>query len=251
MNIKNNQTATFRRAVLGAFLLLLATLAPSRVAAFDFDTAKTFEENFREVHSFNNKKLSWDKFGKGMKTMPPMSATYIYDTTPADASAGTQNTFAVSQTDTLSVTVSLAMGTPKSSIGIYLIDPANERKGLLALYNVDNDGGDDVIRFVSNAIPVTGGAGGVDKAESHKSPGIASNETGTLILTYGIDERTKGVMTLKMLNSEGKEVHSVRHTVKEFRDPLTPVEVGIRVAAQNGQGVYVLKSFVAVIDSAR
>ncbi|WP_145928655.1 hypothetical protein OH491_02260 [Termitidicoccus mucosus] len=250
MNIKNNQTATFRRAVLGAFLLL-ATLAPSRVAAFEFDTAKTFGENFREVHSFNNKKLSWDKAGKDMKAMPPMSATYIYDTTPADAAAGTQNTFAVSQADTLTVKVSLAMGTAKSSIGIYLIDPANERKGLLALYNVDNDGGDDVIRFVSNAIPVTGGAGGVDRAENHKSPGIAPNETGTLVLTYGIDAQNKGVMTLKMLNSEGREVHSASHTVKEFRTPLSPVEVGLRVAAQNGQGVYVLKSFEAAIGPAR
>ncbi|MDR2675300.1 MAG: hypothetical protein LBC18_10685 [Opitutaceae bacterium] len=250
MNIKNNLTASRRRAALGA-LLLLAALAPPRMAAFDFGTAQTFGENFREAQSSNHKKLSWDKAGKSMKAPPPVSATYIYDTTPADASAATQNTFAVSQTDTLTVRVTFAAGTPRSSIGIYLIDPADERNGLLALYNVDNDGGDDVIRFVSNAMPATGGAGGVDKAEKYKSPGIAPDETGTLVLTYGIDAENKGVMTLRMLNGAGVEAHSASHTVKAFRNPLAPVAVGLRVSAQNGRGAWLLKSFEAAAGPAR
>lgn len=235
-----------------AMVLALSAVSTSMQAAegIVFDSAKTFAANFRTSLKTGEKKWRWNESEKSIKIAPVASGVYIYDRTPSDSSEETHTTFSVSAANKFTVRIPFSMGTAKSSLGIYIIDPEYENRGYLALYNINNSGADDLIRFVTNAMPATGGAGGMEKAENFYSPGIDINERGTLVFTYSIAEKGMGTMTLAILNAKGEQVHFAGYEMANIRKPLKTFEVGFRFAVQNGQGDYTLYGFAPSIAAA-
>lgn len=225
-----------------ALVALAAVFALPSLRAFDFVAADTFSKNFRQLQKTGNSAWSWDKSTRSMKISPVVSGAYLYTDNPASENAPIR--FTVSATETLTVKIPLAIGTPKSSIGIYIIDATSKNKGYLALYNLDNAGTDDAIRFVTDGMPYTSGAGSIAKAESHNAPGLGLGEPGTLVLTYALDAKNKGVMTLTMLDDKGQKVHSASHAVSD-KKPHANIAIGLRIAAQAGKGEFILKGFEA------
>ncbi|AWI08131.1 hypothetical protein [Ereboglobus luteus] len=218
----------------------------STAHAFTFDSENVFSANFREMKKSGNTAWKWDSSSKSMRISPVASGAYAHAKSAADASKPAQTTFTVSEGETLSVEIGFSAGTPRSSLGIYIIDPKNENKGYLALYNIDNTGNDDLLRFVTNAAPLTSGAGGISKAKGFSAPGLELGEKATLRFTYGIKDK-KGVMTLAVSNGAGVQVHSASYRMTEVGKPLTTFEIGFRYAAQNGKGDFVINNFDASV----
>lgn len=240
----------FAHSLRSCLPIVALALICSTAHAFEFDSENVFPGNFRAMQKSGNTSWKWDSSVKCMKISPIASGAYVHDKSAADASKTSQTTFTVSENETLTVQIGFSAGTPRSSLGIYIIDPKNENKGYLALYNINNTGNDDLIRFVTNAAPLSSGAGGISKVENFSAPGLELGEKATLRFTYEIKNK-KGSMTLAVSNGAGAQVHSASYRMTEVGKPLTTFEIGFRYAAQNGKGDFVINNFDASVAQSK
>ncbi len=124
--------------------------------------------------------------------------TTVYDTTPANATV--RDTFAAGVTIELDARLSRS----GQSIGIYLIDgdAAAENSAYLALFNVDQSGSNDLIRFSSNANPSSSTSTNTGTLTGDISGNSGYNNSATdfvhLTLTYNIDDQNRPVLDLRV-----------------------------------------------------
>lgn len=139
-------------------LSLVASSACGQVL-LDFETSTDLSGNFRSLASGSavqtangagNDYIIADRTGSQSGT------TLLYDTTPGDATNGTQSVFAASG---LTVSFDFVLQSPGSSIGLWFADPTNLSNNILALVNLDNSGTNDLFRFYRNGNLGTTGVG--------------------------------------------------------------------------------------------
>lgn len=142
-------------AVLAACFLFSAVADPAgaTLIQFDFETGGQWGSNFRQISSDTGQALQSSNGGANdlvmfdsLASVNNFSITYVYDTTPADSTAGTQSSFNLTNGD-FTVSVDLASASAASSFGIYFADAANNNNNLLALFNIDISGSTDRFRF--------------------------------------------------------------------------------------------------------
>lgn len=171
--------------------------APAAAAVLTFETPGEYDANFREIHA--GPETSQTNNGAAndfvVKTQDPSTNTAtvaVFDTTPADDVVKSQ--FA----SPVTVTFDARVANASSSVGIYIVNPANDDQGLLALFNVDDSGagGQDRIRFWTGANPDTSGAGStVDTLSGNAGVTAGSGAFFPMSLTYSVSGSTP-TMTL-------------------------------------------------------
>ena len=130
----------------------------------DFETAGQLSANFRNLGtgtssltqssngaandfvSVNNTNATQFSFG---------ALGLLYDTTPADTTAGTQSAFTT--TSPLTVSVDFRAAVASTSIGVYFADANNTSNNVLALFNVDTSGNNDQLRFFRDGVVTSAG----------------------------------------------------------------------------------------------
>ena len=118
---------------------------------FDFETAGQFTANFQtppnvsgtRVLAQTNNGAANDTLRFEDTTATIQGVTAVYDTTPADTTAGTATSVAATRFEVAFTLTGTASG---SSYGIHLIDIANSANNTLALFNLVAGTG-DTIRF--------------------------------------------------------------------------------------------------------
>jgi hypothetical protein len=158
------------------------------------------------------------------------SASLVYDAN--GAGAGISN-FAVSQSSSLTVSLDLAC-TTNNSLGIYIINAANETQGYLAILNVNSSGANDQLRFANNAVPTTAGAGTLvngsfaNNADLGYAPQASPfSSFKNLTLNYSINGSSNPVLTFY----NGATLLS---TLTLSGTAFTDVEVGLRFNSNFG-----------------
>jgi hypothetical protein len=212
--------------VLGFVLLGIGGAARADVmtnVVFDFETPGQFAGNYRKI--FGN--------GTPVQTGPTVDNDYVtqtgttnftslYDTTPADGTEKTTVTLTLGSS--VSFSADLRFATATSSFGVVVVDANNEGAGYLALLNIDQTGTDELIRFSSNAVPNTGGAGTLVTGAT--GDGTALGQFSNVVFTYGIDANNHPVLSITA-GSLG-----ATHTFDTITTPLTNVQLGVRSSSQ-------------------
>ncbi len=170
-----------------------------RAALVDFETAGDLTNNFRQSTGDANVAQTADAAGNDYVTVNNQQTanagkSFLYDTTPADATSGTASTFS----STNPITVSYAFqagttGTSTNSFGVYIIDPTNETtNSLLALLNVDASATNERIRFFKDGNWSTSSAGTQVGSNNDSSSSIVAvgDPFKTLTLTYSVSGTT-------------------------------------------------------------
>ena len=212
-----------RLGILAAVGAALLSAEAQAATMFDFEAAGQYAGNFRKIAGPGNPTQTGPTVDNDYVTLTGTSNfTSVFDTSPAD---GTEKTvFAVSPGSPLTFSADLSFATATSSFGVYIVDAANEGAGYLALLNFNQSASNELIRFASNAIPNTGGAGTLVTGES--ADVIAANQFANAVFTYSIDENNHPVLSV----TAGSLSDSI--TFDTITNPLTNVEVGIRVSSQ-------------------
>jgi hypothetical protein len=214
----------FAAAVVGAAVLASGTVAHA-VTVLDFETAGQFTGNFRKVSGPGNGAQTGPAAGNDYVNLAGTSNfTSIYDTTPADAAE--QTVFSVAQGSPVSVTTDVRFTSATSSFGVYFVDPTNEANAYLALLNFDQTSSSELVRFASNGVPTTGGAGTLVTGTPSPGDVVASGQFATATFTYAIDAANHPVLSVTV----GSATSST--TFDTITSPLTTVELAIRDSAQ-------------------
>lgn len=167
-------------------------------------------------------------------------ATYIYDTTPADGTT-TQNTFTVSGENPFSFSMDFVMGKTGSSLGVYIVDPSDETKGYLALYNItsSSSNANDQLRFTWSCNPSTAAGAnysGLSGNQLSNVSGLAPGDPGTLVFTYGIGDDDKGYMKLDVYKTGDPSLVATCTYAQTTGTPLTTFEIALRLTNGSGAG---------------
>jgi hypothetical protein len=197
---------------------------PGRPSSSISKTAGQYAANFRKIAGPGNPAQTGPTVDNDYVRLSGTSNfTFVIDTTPADANEKT--VFTVSQGNPVTFSADLRFSTATSSFGVYFVDPANEANGYLALLNIDQTGTNELIRFASNGIPNTGGAGTL--VTGGTGDAMALNQFANAFFTYDIDANNHPVLSV----SFGSLTGSV--TFDTITTPLTSVELAIRDSSQN------------------
>jgi hypothetical protein len=192
-----------------AYLLAsLALCASAQAVVVDFSGASDFANNFRLLpfssgHTIAQTGSVLTVTGNNVNTT---AVAYIYDTTPADATPGTQNSFSLQVGESISVSLdigNISANNAGSSIGFYFASPTapGSPGNFLALMNINNSGANEQFRFANNATLSNSSPNG--SAFSAGSPSLA--DTGvtlsdpifrTVTATYLLNSATSVTMTL-------------------------------------------------------
>ncbi|CAM3030970.1 PEP-CTERM sorting domain-containing protein [Rariglobus hedericola] len=135
------------------FLSLAAFTALTAHAqvSLDFETAGQLTDNFRNlgpsnpINTQSSNGVANDYIIHNVPDASVTAAALLYDTTPGDTTTGTQSTFSVSSP--LKIDFDFRATTAGSSIGIIFADSTNASNNMLALFNIDNTGTTDLVRF--------------------------------------------------------------------------------------------------------
>lgn len=177
---------------LRSLLLPLAasfSLTASAQVSLDFETAGQVSGNFRNLgptanntntqsaNSAANDYLIHDITGSAN------AAALLYDTTPGDTTSATQSTFSTSAP--LTVSFDFRAGNATSSVGIIFADSTNASNNVLALFNLDNTGTNDLFRFFKDGTVTTGSitAGTQSGSSTAASSGL---DVGTVFGNYSV-----------------------------------------------------------------
>lgn len=213
-------------AALAAAVLAVGTSAHA-ATLLDFETAGQYANNFRKLTGTGTPTQTGPTADNDFVAMTGTSnLVAVYDTTPADAAQ--KNVFAVSQAAPVTFSADLTFTTGTSSFGVYFVDPSDESKGYLALLNFNQSGTNELIRFSTDAVPNTNGAGtlinGSPAATNIVVGFIPTNAT----FSYAIDESNHPVLSVTV----GSFTSSA--TFSGITTPLTSVELAVRNSVQNG-----------------
>ncbi|MDR1283485.1 MAG: hypothetical protein LBK99_22090 [Opitutaceae bacterium] len=236
--------------ILATVLALLGGIIPPTLSAvtITFDSGDAFFENFR-LFKQNGDNPTYDATNGGMTVPKGNNATYVYDTTPADATKATQDTFTISPNNPFTISTTFVMGYANSSIGIYIVNPANEATGYLALYNINASASKDQLRIATNAIPNITGAGTLIGVTDQD--GLDLNQEGIMKITYGLEaEGTTGYLSIDLYSSAAPETPVYSFTKTAITDPLTTFEIALRFSRQASDNAYVIKNLEMVPELA-
>jgi hypothetical protein len=208
----------------GCVELSLCAAGWARAAVnFDFETPGQFTGNFRvlkgnSVFSQTGPTDANDYLnitGAGISA----NAAIAYDTTPADSTS--INAF----TGPASISADAQFNANDSSLGVYIINAADETKSYLALFNINHTGGNeatDLIRFSSNADASQVGAGTLNAGKTGDA-GFALGVFNPINLQYNVDASNHPVLTLT--------AGSLSDTITfDTLDAFPQYEVGFRVS---------------------
>jgi hypothetical protein len=202
----------------------------------DFETAGQFANNFRTMVNNGSTVLSQTSNGVAndfFTSFGGSNAALVYD---ANGTASGTSSFAVSKTQSLTVSLDASFTTTGNSLGIYIINKNNESQGYLAFFSVNNGTGtgSDRILYSSNPNgPSTAGASGIVVGTSgfanNADTGFSPNSGfGNISLTYSINENDNPVLTM----TAGSQSSSIAFT--SITTPFTDVEVGFRFSSGSG-----------------
>lgn len=210
------------------FLMAALIGAEARGAVMlDFETAGQYSNNFRKIAGPGNPTQTGPSDDNDYVTLTGTSNfTAVHDTSPGDSTERTS--FTVSPGSPLTFSADLRFATNTSSFGLYIVDATNEAAGYLALLNFNQTVDNELIRFASNAVPNTGGAGTLVAGDSGNV--IAPNEFANVTFTYSIDVNNHPVLSV----TAGSLSDSI--TFETIDAPLTNVELAVRVSSQ-GAGI--------------
>src|SRR5690348_4693737 len=132
---------TMRTRFFAAWAVVFAAGSFSFAAdtTLDFETAGQYTGNFRLLAGSSTQTQTGPSAGNDyvISTSPTAAnAAIAFDTTPGDATFGTATTF----NGPVTVSVDALFQANTSSLGIYFINPADETKSYLALFNINNNG---------------------------------------------------------------------------------------------------------------
>lgn len=207
-----------------------ATVLNAAAINLDFETAGQFPNSFRTLNA-NGATLVQTSNGAGndfMTSSNGSGSVLVYD---ANGSAGGSSSFTVGQSLPLTVSANVSFTVSNNSFGIYIVNAANAAQGYLAIFNVNASGGNDQIRFASNAVPSTSGAGslGAGSFANNADTGITTGSVfGGVSLTYSINGSNNPVLTM----TAGSQTSSI--TFSSITTPFTEVEVGFRFGSSSG-----------------
>jgi hypothetical protein len=184
--------------VMCAVAIVPATVAPA--AVIDFETDGDLTNNFRQSSDNADVAQTPNSAGNDFVTVHNVAnanagKSFLYDTTPSDATAGTASTFSSATPLTVSYdfqAATIGTSTSTNSFGIYIVDPANNANSLLALLNVDFSGTNEGIRFFRDGNWTATVAGTlVGSATNSTSSVVALGDPfKTLTLTYSVSGTT-------------------------------------------------------------
>jgi hypothetical protein len=210
--------------VLGCALSGVGEVARAAVI-LDFEGAGQYAGNFRKIAGTGNPAQTGPTPDNDYVTMAgTVTATTVYDTTPADATE--KSVFTVAPGSPLTFSADARFATATSSFGIYFVDATNEAAGYLALLNFNQTGSNELIRFASNGVPNTGGAGTLITPAGSSADVINTNEFSNILFSYSIDENNHPVLSVTAGSL------SSSHTFDAITTPLTNVQVAIRSSPQ-------------------
>jgi len=144
-------TTSSRFFIACACLLAAGRAAFAQSASLDFETAGQFTGNFRGVSLLggsaaqSSNGASNDFVKHDRTTSTDKGVAYVYDTTPGDATIGTQSTFVA--TSPLTASFDLYAAPALSSFGIILADASNASNNIMAQFVVNFSGATDSFRF--------------------------------------------------------------------------------------------------------
>lgn len=131
-------------AVLAAFASAGA-LPAQTIGSFDFSASSQLTGNF-VTQQATGQALAVNTTSQQLVQTGTTSGAvdWVYDTPPdaTPSNASFQN---------FTVSLNFTLGNANSSIGVYFYDGGNRTNSLLALFNVNSSGSDDIIRFFSGA----------------------------------------------------------------------------------------------------
>ena len=191
----------------------------------DFESAGQYAGNFRKIAGTGNPAQTGPTPDNDYVSMAgTVTATTVYDTTPANATE--KSVFTVSPGSPLTISADARFATATSSFGIYIVDATNEAAGYLALLNFNQSGSNELIRFSGNAVPNTGGAGTLVTPAGGSADVINANEFSNILFGYSIDANNHPVLSVTAGSL------SSSHTFDTITSPLTNVQVAIRSSPQ-------------------
>jgi hypothetical protein len=197
-------------------------------ANLDFETSQ-YPNNFRVLNA-NGATLSQTANGAGndfMRSVNGSGSSVLYD---ANGSTSGISSFSVSATQSLTVSADVNFTVSNNSFGVYIVNAANEAQGYLAIFNVNFSGTNDQLRFASNAVPTTSGAGTLVAGSypNNADSGIGLTAFGNISLTYSINELNNPVLTM----TAGTQTSSIAFS--SISTPFTEVEIGFRFGSSSG-----------------
>lgn len=217
--------------VYAGFLLGASVAAHADTPPLDFETAGQFSGSFRILNA-NGAALTQTSNGVAsdyMQSANGSGSALVFDANGATAGI---SSFTVSQSASLTVSADISFTVSSNSFGIYIINAANEAEGYLAIFNVNNSGTNDQIRYANGIVnPSTSAAGTLVAGSS----GFANNADtginlggvfGAVSLTYSINGSNAPVLTL----TAGSQTSSYTIAGTAF----TEVEVGFRLGSSSG-----------------
>ncbi|NJL70290.1 MAG: PEP-CTERM sorting domain-containing protein [Candidatus Competibacteraceae bacterium] len=224
---------TFATAVVCA----LSPAVHAQVLTFETGTASDnqFTQNFRRIDSWTDNTVGQTDPTAGepnndyaflststVSPDPINGGLLLFDTTPADTTAGTDNTFA----GPLTITLDISAVQADSSIGIMFLDGTNTNN-LLALFNLDTTGTSDRIRFFRDGIATAVSAGTQIGTTANGGSGLNISGTdpftfGTMTVTY-----TPGTSNDTLLSLT---VGTLSHSVSILNtDRIDTPRIGVRL----------------------
>jgi len=243
MKTSTSQTAAAAPKHLLLALTALATLTlPSTgqsqvVANVDFETSTDVANHFRAM-SANNAAFGQTSNGAANDYMTVTSSgasglrSFIYDTTPA--SSAVQNTFS----GTATIEGDIDTTGSSTSFGVYILNPSAESTAnqFLALFNWDNSGTSDLLRFFKTSSVSTGSASGQQYTSGNVNAGVnVTDSFAHYSLTYKADttDSTQAVLNLTVGSFSTGDVLMGTGTY------FSTYEVGLRFSPNtSGQSVY-------------
>lgn len=217
--------------VCAGFLLGASVPAYADTTPLDFETAGQFSGSFRILNA-NGATLTQTSNGGAndyMQSANGSGAAIVFD---ANGSTAGISSFTVSQAAPLTISADVSFNVSSNSFGIYIINAANETEGYLAIFNVNNSGTNDQIRYANGIVnpstsaagtPVVGTTGFANNADTGINLG---GVFGNISLTYSINGSNAPVLTM----TAGSQTSSYTIAGTAF----TEVEIGFRFGSGSG-----------------
>jgi hypothetical protein len=155
--------------------------------------------------------------------------------------------FTVSRGESVSFSLDINVSNSGTSIGAYFVNPGDETKGSLALWNLGTGSTNDQWRFSSSVNPSTSGSANYANLATGtftgNAAGIGGGEPGTLVFTYRISDDNKGYMTIDLYTRSSGSMSLVgTSTSVAIANPLSAFEIGFRLVDGAGAGDFVVSS---------
>lgn len=160
----------------------------------NFESAGDYANNFRHVTGSGTAVQTDPAAGEPDNDTVQLSTTGLtvtYDITPGDG-ATTRNLFGVP----FSVVADVRFGTANNSFGVYFINPTNEAKAHLVLFNVNASGISDQFRFSADGNPLTSDAGTLKQTVMSDSGVTTDGKLNRIEIGYGVNAQNEPVLSL-------------------------------------------------------